>query len=56
MGLGWKKLLPAALVLLFVIATVDTFRTPLAPRSGAPAVDAPEGAISAPVAGSGGGR
>lgn len=31
MGLGWKKLLPISLVVLFAVAAVDTFQTEYAP-------------------------
>ncbi len=52
MGLGWKKLLPLALGVLFMVAVVDTVQTPYAPdRPPAPEIDAPEGAIAAPAGG-----
>ena len=58
MGLGWKKLLPLALGVLFMVAVVDTIQTPYASeRPAAPDIDAPEGAVAAPAgaAPSGGG-
>jgi NADH-quinone oxidoreductase subunit H len=30
MNLGWKRLLPASLILLFVVAAIDAFTTPVA--------------------------
>ena len=47
MGLGWKKLLPFALGVLFAVAVVDTIRTPYAPPKppeqpeGVPGIDFP---------------
>lgn len=49
MGLGWRKMLPLALVVLFAVACVDTLRTPPTP---------PRGVVPAPpmvLPGSGGG-
>ena len=53
MNIGWKRLLPTALVVLFLVAVVDTLRTPYAPAPAA--TEDPDAQFIAPSMGTSGG-